>query len=527
MSARAKEASVVLGYVLVHVAVAAFFVLRRDPGTDAAWIGFPLDDSWIHDVYARSLAHGGFFEYVPGRPEAGFTSPLWVLLLTPLWAVTNDPRAVALATKVLGVALSIGASVLADRLAVRLSGERRVGILAGLMVALDPSLAFAAVSGMEVSLAATVMLAAVLAWVEERWLLAGVLWAGALLARPECALVALFLIGLEARRSPPEARWPRLGRLAGPSAVAGGLWSAFCLHVAGRPLPNTFYAKHHPHSLLDVVRDVPQMFGPQLLAQSWFFLGSGFVLLGLAARRVASDRKLDRERRIGVLVGPLVFLAGVAWAHDVVFVRAFALLRYVLPHQPWTLALMAVGAREAWARVHALRVERAPRAVLAGLLCGAALVLPLSVLPMRLERSAGTYAWNCQNIEEMQVRIGLWLRERTGPDDWIATHDAGAIRIFADRPVLDIAGLNEHRVSVVGADIFAEVHPRYFVVFPTWFPHMTASPRYRGVFSAPASRYTICPCTSTELRVLEPLERGSVRDSAHDLDPREGQDGAQ
>ena len=36
-------------------------------------------------------------------------------------------------------------------------------------------------------------------------------------------------------------------------------------------------------------------------------------------------------------------------------------------------------------------------------------------------------------------------------------------------------------------------------------------------FSAPASRYTICPCTSTELRVLEPLVRRTVTDSDEDL----------
>ncbi|MFO0682730.1 MAG: hypothetical protein U0234_11790 [Sandaracinus sp.] len=529
MSARGKELSIVLGYVLVHAAVAAFFVLRRDPGTDAAWIGFPLDDAWIHDVYARSLAHGGLFEYVPGRPEAGFTSPLWVVALAPIWAVTSDPRMVALATKVLGVALSAGLSVLADRLATRLSGERRVGLVAGLLVALDPSLAFAAVSGMEVSLAAAAMLGGLLAWLEDRPGLAGGLFAAALLARPECALVTVLLAGLEARRVSKSERAARLARLLVPSAIAGGLWSGFCLVVAGRPLPNTFYAKHHPHSLLDVVSDVPRMVGPQLLAQSWFFLGSGFVLLGLAVVRIGRDAKLDRERRLGVLLGPLVFLAGIAWAHDILFVRAFATLRYVLPHQPWTLALVAVGAREALPRVLALRTERAARPLAIGAIATASLVLPLAVLPMRLDRSARDYAWNCQNIEEMQVRIGLWLHEHTRPGEWVATHDAGAIRIFSDRPVLDLAGLNEHRVSSVGAGLFAEVHPRYFVVFPTWFPHMTQSPRYRGVFSAPASHYTICPCTSTELRVLEPLDHGSVLDSASDLESGadQGAEGAQ
>lgn len=504
-------------YALLHVAAALLFLLRRDPGTDAAWVGFPLDDSWIHHVYARSLAGGGFFEYVPGRPEAGFTSPLWVLLLTPIWWLTDDPRTAALATKVLGVALAIGVSVLADRLATRLSGARWAGVLAGVAVAVDPALTFAALSGMEVVLAALAMLAALLAWRQERWLLAGVMLACCLLARPECALVVVLIVGAEWARTRARPVWVDLAELAVPTLVVGALWVAFCMVVAGRPLPNTFYAKHHPHSMLDVVSDVPRIFGPQLLDQTWFFFGSGFVLFALAARRLWNDASLGRERALVVLAGPIVFLAGIAWAHDILWVRAFATLRYTLPHLPWTLALLAVGAHEAVARIRAARTDRTPRTRAMAALLAAALALPVVALPMRFDRSARAFAWNCQNIEEMQVRIGVWLRRHTAAGEWVATHDAGAIRVFSNRPVLDLAGLNEHRIGTVGAGLFAEVSPRYFVVFPTWFPHMASSPRYRGVFSAPASRYTICPCTSTELRVLEPLVRRTVTESEDDL----------
>lgn len=505
------------GYLALHVAAALAFVLRRDPGTDAAWIGFPLDDSWIHHVYARSLAGGALFEYVPGRSEAGFTSPLWTIVLAPIWVFTSDPRTVALATKAIGVLVGTGVSVLGDRLSTRLTGARWAGIVAGVAIAVDPSLTFASVSGMEVMLAALAMLAALLAWIEERWTLAGAALACALLARPECALIVVLIGGAELRRTRASRSWPTLATLLAPTLVCGALWSGFCLAVAGRPLPNTFYAKHHPHSLLDVVSDVPRIFGPQLLDQTWFFFGSGFVLFALAARRIWRDASLGRERAFVTLAGPIVFLAGIAWAHDILWVRAFATLRYTLPHLPWTIALLAVGAHEAVALVRDARTDRSGRARALGLVAVAALVLPLVILPMRFDRSARAYAWNSQNIEEMQVRVGEWLRRHTAAGEWVATHDAGAIRIFSNRPVLDLAGLNEHRIGTVGTGLFAEVSPRYFAVFPTWFPHMAASPRYRGVFSASASHYTICPCTSTELRVLEPLVRRTVTESEDDL----------
>lgn len=37
--------------------------------------GFPLDDAWIHQTYARNLAQSGQLAYLPGQPSAGSTSP--------------------------------------------------------------------------------------------------------------------------------------------------------------------------------------------------------------------------------------------------------------------------------------------------------------------------------------------------------------------------------------------------------------------------------------------------------------------
>lgn len=44
-------------------------------------VGFPLDDAWIHQTYARNLALRGEWAFLPGRPSAGSTAPLWSALL--------------------------------------------------------------------------------------------------------------------------------------------------------------------------------------------------------------------------------------------------------------------------------------------------------------------------------------------------------------------------------------------------------------------------------------------------------------
>ena len=82
--------------------VLAYLAASRTGG----YIGFPLDDAWIHQTYARNLAQTGQLAFVPGQPSAGSTSPAWTVLLAigyglglnfPLWP--NTLGAVLLAVK--------------------------------------------------------------------------------------------------------------------------------------------------------------------------------------------------------------------------------------------------------------------------------------------------------------------------------------------------------------------------------------------------------------------------------------------
>ncbi len=46
-----------------------------------------------------------------------------------------------------------------------------------------------------------------------------------------------------------------------------------------------------------------------------------------------------------------------------------------------------------------------------------------------------------KNINEQQVRIGIWLRYNTPENAVLAVHDAGALRFFSERSIIDLAGL--------------------------------------------------------------------------------------
>ncbi|HLL54042.1 MAG TPA: hypothetical protein VK447_10870 [Myxococcaceae bacterium] len=497
-------------FAALHLVTAALFLFDRAPGTRAALTGLPVDDAWIHLVYARSFAHGQGFAYNPGQQETGFTSPLWVALLAPAVWLSHAGAPLVPVVKVLGLGLAWWVSVLAYELLRRLFDDARPALLAGGLVALDPWLSFAKLSGMEVHLAAATVLWALLELARGRLGWAAVAVASCGLARPENALFVAPALGWLARERLRRGDGFR-GLLAavGPTALAGGAWMAYCLAVSGRPLPNTFYAKHPgkgPGLWLENLTKLGAMLGDL----PWFAFGSGalFFVLGavLLLRRRADSPGAQRWLRVFIVAYPPVFILGLAWAHKMGDQYAFYWSRYLHPVVPLLLLPLSVGLVFSLSgAARALRGGVKPLGQAAGwVLLGLFAVVPLVAVPRALKAKADRFAWNCQNIEEMQVALGRWLAERTAPGEWIAANDAGALRFVSDRPTFDLTGLNFHQA--LRGDrraILERLAPRYYVLFPAWYPSLLNRPGARVVHSARAAHYTICDCEQDELVVLQ------------------------
>jgi hypothetical protein len=105
------------------------------------------------------------------------------------------------------------------------------------------------------------------------------------------------------------------------------------------------------------------------------------------------------------------------------------------------------------------------------------LALALSALVPAAQR----YAWGVQNIDAMQVRLGRWVDVNVPRRARLALNDIGAIAYVSRREVLDLMGLvtpeilpyrrqgEEGVIRFVG-----EACPDYVIVFPAWFPRLTA-----------------------------------------------------
>ena len=66
-------------WILIGVVVsAAIFLLQSDR---IIGFGFPLDDAWIHQTYAKSLFQTGKWTFSGGTVSGGSTAPLWSIIL--------------------------------------------------------------------------------------------------------------------------------------------------------------------------------------------------------------------------------------------------------------------------------------------------------------------------------------------------------------------------------------------------------------------------------------------------------------
>jgi hypothetical protein len=418
------------------------FLGNRAPGDAWALVGFPLDDAWIHLVYARALATEGGFHYNPGVPEAGMTSPLWVLFAASahLLAAPFGTATVVVATKALALLCGIGSVWALHALARALGLARPAALLVALLAAVDPALTFSRAAGMEMPLFTLLVLAALALALAGEVVACGVAAGLALVARPEGVLVlpsVAVLLALAPRRR--GARGRDVAAAVAAAALPALLYAAFCLAATGRPLPNTFYAKFHG----------PGGSALAALALGWREYVRGaepyFTLeAGTALALVGSAALLARRgaRAAAVLGAGALLFAGALLTRSFSAGHFHYWERWLVPSYPFLLLALGAGVETvaAWIR-GALRARWAGGGAAAAL--AALVVLPV---PSALALRADEYAWNCRNIDELQVALGRWIAASVPPGEAVAAIDAGAIRYFGGRETVDLHGLNDHRI---------------------------------------------------------------------------------
>ncbi len=485
VDARADEETrpkrpILLGFVLC-VALAQLSIgvvleraaIRSSPYHEDA--GFPLDDAWIHLVYARSIGERLRPEYNPGVLEAGQSSLLWGVVLAPVVRVAglldlSLARAVRLAGILVWIACAAAAALVMLRLPI--PAPRFAAGAACALIGLDPSTAFSAVSGMEPLLAAACVLFSIAALQRERVALAGGVAGLAVLSRPECVIPAALVV-VAAALGPARGRVQRVARVFVPIVLLASAWVALCLAATGRPLPNTFYAKAAVVPLIDAIPRGFALLSGAIARAPCFDTYVGFLYLAMGV--VAIGVRCGARLALVLLGTPILFAIGIAATRAIPDAEAFFWSRYVEPIRPLVAALTAAGMAAGAAVVVDLMKKRALRAarrattgpelepepratmlpdpvIAVVLLACIALMFPTYV--DKVAAAEKRYAANVFDVDSLNVYTARWLAEKTAipADAWVATQDAGAVRWFQERPVLDLIGLNDHELVTHGLE---------------------------------------------------------------------------
>jgi len=455
-------------------ALAAIVSLAVYLGASAAGgpLGFPLDDAWIHQTYARSLGLRGEFSFVPGQPSAGSTAPLWSGLLAIGYLARINPL---VWTYLLGAGVLAANAWLVYRLVLRWWPAASAAALAGaLLVTLEWHLVWSAGSGMETLLFSGCALAVLVCdWPSQ----AG--WAGlaaglAVLTRPDGLSLGAVLV---ARAFLSERRSWRSLLVAGVGF--GALLVPYLLFnsaLSGSPWPNTFYAKQAEYAIL---RDQPLLARLATVGVQPF-VGVLAVLLPAIAVGVWQAAKCRRWEAPIALGWVLAMIGAYALRLPVTYQHG----RYLMPVIPVLLvlgvgglaAIARPGAGQLWARV----LSRAWLAAFALL----ALVFWL--------RGALAYRTDVQIIQTEMVATAQWVAANTPAEALIAAHDIGALGYFGGRRILDMAGLVSPQAipfirdeGRLGAWLDQE-GASYLMTFPGWYPSLSTSPQAQRVFSTAA-----------------------------------------
>lgn len=432
-------------------------------------LGFPLDDAWIHQAFARSLAEDGTWGLVPGAPSAGVSSLAFPVLLAGARALGMPGPLAALA---LG-ALSLAALGVISARALPRAGELERTVV-GVCAVTTSALAWASASGMETSAAAAIVLALwVWAWRREETLdrrplalrdaLAfGALALAAVLVRPDLALApAALALALAGTRGPVGARAVRVALALALALAAGAAFVVLHLALTGRALPATLAAKAAEYAPL-----LERALALRIVEQLAAALGGSQAIFAIPALWLFA--RVGRARRVEpVTIGCALWIAAHLALYAARLPVTYHHARYAAPIVP---VLIALGARGAHAWREASVPAQRTSIVTSRVLPASALALSLAGLAI----GAAQYAREVAYVDREMVAPARWLAAHAASSDVVAAHDVGALGYFAPRPIVDLGGLvTPEAVPIVhDADRLLALararDARWVVFFPAW-----------------------------------------------------------
>jgi hypothetical protein len=418
------------GWLLLWLTGPLVFLLTAE---SSGLSGFPLDDSWIHQTYARSLADGQGWSYAGGPQSAGSTSPLWTIMQIPAFWL-HIPSVVW--SVGLGVLLLLANAVLIMLWIRKL--DRNASRFALFFCLGEWHLIWAALSGMETILyCAWTALVIFLIFpldpvkVEKTPTLAvfiglGVIAGLGIWIRPEAVLLSgLAFLAVLIQQRP--ASITRLGGFLVGLATPILLYFVFTYRLNGHLLPNTFFVKTTEYAELTSTGLLVRFL------QSWLPLVAGpfaVMVIFIPAALISTVRE-----RKWIFALPFLWALAHLTLYAIQLPATYQHGRYYIPILPVLMGYGVYGffrLREKWDSKAVFRVISRALGTSAILLTA----IFVWIGAVQFSRDVGI-------IEAEMVAVAKWIRANTPTDTVVAAHDIGALGFFGDRRIVDLGGVTD------------------------------------------------------------------------------------
>lgn len=436
----------------------------------AAFSHWAYDDPFITYRYAANLLAGNGFVYNPGLRVLSTTTPLYTLLLALLGMVWPDLP--TLSNFVSAASLALGGLFLWQ-----LAQVWKTVPAGGTALLLYPTFPLlCSTFGGEMPFYTMLGLGTFAWYVQRRYILAALFGGLALLTRADAGVVLVLLAAhhLLCRREP--VPWPALALFA----LITLPWFAFACWYFGSPLPATLTVKQH-QAQMAISQSFAEGFVTTMVrnyGRLWVYR----VEAALAATGVMYALARRREWTL-FLAWPVLYFV----AYTVLGVSRY--FWYYAPLVPGFVAAVGLGATACAGGIR--RILQRPRWAQAVVLVGL----------LALTTQQGWGVWRLRQHPDRRVAIyqavGEWLRENIPPQATVGTLEVGIIGYYAQRPMVDFAGLIQPHVArqlrrdttYEDAALWATAHyrPDYLVLNPAWFPHLME--QYVTPFCRPAQTF--------------------------------------
>ena len=429
----------------------------------------PMDDTYIHFVYAQNLVeHGQLMFNYASEKGVGSTSLLWVLMLASGYLLGLPIHVVA---KVLGIGSLIIVGIALFLLLNSIWGST-LGLAAAFLITLSGNMLWFALSGMETMLFLALGILALLVYKAERWVLLGIVLGMLILTRPDGLALAIAIGCVDLIRH----KTIQKGILVTVAVcvVVCAPWFVYLKWRSGYFLPSSVISKTltftvgkswmmDRNELINIVGRFP----PLTYVAMWMIYFLEFSLGGMAF----PSPQIDISTVAG-MSGYTLSLWAVVGLVGVILPLVISSIKRVPPirkwshwlqkqaHQPmFVLLVWTILQNAGYAIIFpipgtASRYGALNHIVLWLLLVNGflsiggrrRLLIWLSIGTIFIATSntlywSGVYQANIQHMQNVRKKAAHFVSEYFSPDELCAAYDLGAVRYFSQRPITDMAGL--------------------------------------------------------------------------------------